>query len=90
MADGDWDHSKVLAKVVLHDRVARRKVMSGLLAVVIALLVGGLWLIDGYLGRNPWCFLLWWGACAVLTLVLMLFAVHDALSVIREERKKSR
>jgi hypothetical protein len=87
---GDWDHSKQLAKAVLHDRGARRKVMSVILAVVLALMIAGLWLVDGWLSRNPWCFVTWWAVCGVLTLVLMLFAVHDALAVVREERDNHR
>jgi hypothetical protein len=31
-------------------------------------------------------FLLWWGACALLTLITLLFAVYDALAAVKEEK----
>jgi hypothetical protein len=31
-------------------------------------------------------FLLWWGACALLTFFTLLFAVYDALAVAKEEK----
>jgi hypothetical protein len=34
--------------------------------------------------------LFWWGGCAVATVVVMLFALYDALLVFREERSKDR
>ena len=40
-------------------------------------------------GENPWWFLFWWGGCTLATLVVMLFALYDALAVVREERGKA-
>ena len=85
-----WEDDKLLARAILRDRAARRKLIGRMLLFALALMATGRWLIDGWLVRNPWWFLLWWGACAVITLVVMLFAVHDALAVIREEREKHR
>ena len=39
--------------------------------------------------RRKWLVLFWWGGCAVATCVVLLFALYDALAVIREERAKS-
>ena len=33
-----------------------------------------------------WMFLLWWGGCAMVTCLVLMFALYDALAVIREER----
>jgi len=71
---------------MLRDRGQRRRLMTRLLLVVVAQLVFGVWAIDGWLAENPWRFVIWWGACGLLTLVLMTFAVYDFLVVIREER----
>jgi peptidoglycan biosynthesis protein MviN/MurJ (putative lipid II flippase) len=85
-----WNDSKLIARAILHDRAARRKVMARMLLIALALMAVGLWLIDVWLAKNPWWFLLWWGACAVITVGVMLFALYDALAVIREEREKFR
>jgi hypothetical protein len=92
MAGGnsDWDHSKSIARGILRDRAARRKLLGRMLMFALALMAAGLWLIDDQLARNPWWFLLWWGGCALVTLMVLLFALYDALAVIREERNKPR
>jgi hypothetical protein len=75
-----------IAKAILRDRVVRRKVLGWLLLVALGMMAVGLWLFDGWLGGGMWRFLLWWGACAGLTGFVMLFALYDALAVVREER----
>jgi type VI protein secretion system component VasK len=86
----DWNASKGLAKMILRDRNQRRKIMFNLLLIALALMAGGLWVVDGWLGESPWRFLTWWGACAIVTLIVMLFALYDAFAVIREEREKEK
>jgi sterol desaturase/sphingolipid hydroxylase (fatty acid hydroxylase superfamily) len=83
-----WSDSKLIARAVLHDRAARRKLIGRLLLVALLLMAAGLWLIDGWLSKNPWWFLLWWAGCGLVTCVVLLFALYDALAVIREERNK--
>lgn len=92
MADGKdgWTDSKLIARAILHDRAARRKLIGRILLTTLLLMAAGLWLVDGFLAKNPWWFVLWWGGCALLTCVVMLFALYDALAVIREERGKHR
>ncbi len=85
-----WGDSKLIARAILHDRAARRKVLGRMLGLVLALMAAGLWMIDGWLAENPWWFLLWWGGCALITCLVMLFALYDVLAVIREEREKQR
>lgn len=92
MAGGntEWDDSKLVARAVLHDRTARRRIIGRMLMTALLLMAGGLWLVDGWLEKNPWFFLFWWGGCALLTCVVVLFALYDALVVIREERSRHR
>ncbi len=85
-----WGDSKLIARAILHDRAARRKVLGRMLGLVLTLMAAGLWMIDGWLAENPWWFLLWWGGCALITCLVMLFALYDVLAVIREEREKQR
>lgn len=85
-----WIHCKLIARAILHDRAERRKVIGRLLALALLLMGGGIWLLDGLLARNPWGFLLWWGGCALVTCGVLLFALYDALAVLREERTKRR
>ncbi len=83
-----WNECKGIARAILHDRAARRKVIGRLLLAALLVMAAGLWWIDGWLAANPWRFLLWWSGCAALTCMVMVFAVYDALAVIREERKR--
>jgi sterol desaturase/sphingolipid hydroxylase (fatty acid hydroxylase superfamily) len=85
-----WNDSKLIARAVLHDRAARRKLIGRLLMSALLLMAAGLWLIDGWLAKNPWIFLIWWAGCGLVTCVVLLFALYDALAVIREERNKHR
>ena len=84
----DWESSKGIAKAILHDRGMRRKLLARWLMLTVGWMAVGLWVIEGWLGAEAWRFLAWWGVCGVLTLLLMIFALYDALAVIREERGK--
>ena len=85
-----WNDSKLIARAILHDRAARRKLIGRMLLFVLLWMAAGLWLVDGWLAKHLWWFLLWWAACALFTCVVLLFALYDALAVIREERDKHR
>ncbi|MDP3849972.1 MAG: hypothetical protein Q8Q59_05670 [Luteolibacter sp.] len=85
-----WNDCKGIARAILRDRAARRKVIDRLLLAALLMMAAGLWAIAGWLAANPWCFLLWWAGCAGLTCMVMLFALYDALAVIREERDRHR
>jgi hypothetical protein len=80
----DWDSSKSIAKSMLRDRVTRRKMLSYWLLVVLAWIAVGMWVIDGWLADSAMRFLIWWGVCMMLTLMLILFALYDALRVLKE------
>ncbi len=92
MADGnsDWNDSKLIARAVLHDRAARRRILGRMVMVAFLQIAAGLWLVDGWLAKNLWIFLLWWGGLALLSCMVMLFAVYNALASFREEREKHR
>lgn len=75
---------------MLHHRASRRKWIGRLLLGDLLLMATGLWGVDDWLAGNPWRFLAWWATCAVLTLVVILAALYDALAVIREERANHR
>lgn len=84
----DWQTDKRVARTMLRDREQRRKIMARMLLVALGLMACGLWLVDGWLLKNPWYFLIWWGVCALVTCLAMLMAFYDLLAVIREEREK--
>lgn len=83
-----WAVSKGLAGEILRDRSERRSFMTRLLVLVLAQLVVGVWVIQGWLGADLWRFLLWWAACGALTGFLLLMALYDMLAVVREERDR--
>lgn len=84
----DWDSSKNIAKSLLRDRASRRKILSYWLLVVLIWIALGMWGINEWLADSALRFLIWWAVCMLLTLILIIFALYDALSVIREERAK--
>jgi hypothetical protein len=85
-----WDDCKGIARAILHDRAARRKVIGRMVLLALLVMAVGLWILDEWLASSPWLFLLWWGGCGALTCVSMLFVLYDALAVIREERERHR
>ncbi len=87
---GSWSDSKGLARAILHDRAERRKWLGRIALVPLAMLGIGLWALDVWIWESPWRVLFWWGGCALATLVVILFALYDALAVVREERGKAR
>lgn len=85
-----WNDCKGIARAILHDRAARRKIIGRMVLAALLVMAAGLWLVDQWLASSPWLFLLWWGGCAALTCLVILFAVYDAMAVIREERGEKR
>jgi hypothetical protein len=73
---------------MLRDRVTRRRTLGYALLVVLAWLGIGMWGIDEWLAGSAMRFLVWCSVCMLLTLMLVIFALYDALRVIREERSK--
>jgi peptidoglycan biosynthesis protein MviN/MurJ (putative lipid II flippase) len=75
-----------IARAILHDRTVRRKWLSQMLMLALGLMAVGLWGLAGWLQEEVLRFALWWGACGLITLFVMLFALYDMLTVFREER----
>ena len=87
---GAWSDSTALARAILHDRAERRKWLGRMVLVPLLMLGVGLWVLNGWIWESPWRVLFWWGGCTLATLVVILFALYDALAVVREERQKVR
>lgn len=78
-----------IARVTLTERVRRRRLIGGVLLVLISVFAIGNWPLSKWLGDSPWMMLFWLLACVFLALFLVMLALYDALSVIKEERAKS-
>ena len=86
---GDWEADKAVALAILSDRGQRRKALAVSLMIALGFIVLGLWVIDGWLEDAAWRFLLWWGACGLVTLWVLLFALYDALKSLQEAKDDS-
>ncbi len=87
-ANDDWHDGKQIASGILRDRSARRRWLGIFLIISLGMIAAGVWVFDAWLASGPLVFLLWWGACAFLTLFTLLFAVYDALAAMKEEKAK--
>lgn len=77
-----------LARMVLHSREMRRKVLFQLVIVLVVVVALGAWPLAGWLSGNVWLFLIWWGASMFYGLMVILLAIYDILAVVGEERRK--
>ena len=77
-----------LARMILHTREMRRKVLFQLMLVLLVLVCLGAWPLANWLSSNVWLFLIWWGASMLYGLMVILLAVYDMLAVVKEERDK--
>jgi hypothetical protein len=78
-----------IARAILHDRSARRRLLGWLLMITTGMLAAGLWWIPGWLEESLLRFAGWWLVCGAVTGVLLLFALYDVLAVVREEKRKA-
>ena len=79
-----------MAMAILGDRSLRRRVLTSFVVLLLAMFASGLWVFDRWLMASPWRFVIWWGACGALAVFIFLFALYDAMAVIREERDRFR
>ena len=77
-----------LARMILHSREMRRKVLFQLVIVLLVLVGLGAWPLANWLGGNIWLFLVWWGASMLYAVMVILLALYDMLAVVKEEREK--
>ena len=78
----------LVSKGILRDRHMRRTVLFWIVAAAICMVGVGALLLDGWLLTSPFLFLLYWGACAWLTLTSLLLALYDMLVLRGEERRE--
>ena len=76
--------SAQIARAILHDRQARRKMMMGILLSTVGMVAVGTWLIDGFLMASVWLFFAYWGAVLLAVLFLILFSIYDMLKTMQE------
>ena len=57
--------------------------------VALAMLFTGATFLNGWLRESPWWFLLYWAACAWLTLCAVLLAIFDLL-IVRVQARQAR
>lgn len=79
---------KATAAGILAERHLRRRALGGFAVTMLGTFALGLWGIDGWLKESPGRFAVYWLFCAGLAIFVMLFALYDALAVIREERDR--
>lgn len=75
------------ARGLIRERRSRRATMSVALLSALGLLVIGATVLHGLLVEHPIWFLLYWFACAWLTMLALLLALFDMLMVRRESRQ---
>ena len=81
-----WNTSIVLARAILYDRAARRRVLGRIVLVPLVILGIGVWVLQDWIWQSPWRVIFWWGGCTLITLIVILFAIYDALAALREAR----
>lgn len=73
---------------LLRDERSRRKTMGISLLIVVAMVVIGLAVLRSWLDphEHPWRFVLFWFACAWVTMLVLLLALLDLLLVRAQAR----
>jgi len=87
MANQSSDFVKMcvmIAKAMLHTRQLRRKIMLQLLVVLFTVFALGVFVFPGWLEQGPLRFLLYWGVCGLLCMLLILFCIYDMGAAYRE------
>jgi hypothetical protein len=79
-----------ITRGILHDHASRRWAMFLLTLAAVVVLFSGATLLSGFLATRPVWFLVYWGLCAWLTLVVLLLAIFDMLIVRAQARTATR
>ena len=77
-----------LARMILHSREMRRKMLFQLVIVLLIIVVLGAWPLANWLGNSVWLFLIWWAVAMIYGCLVILLAIYDMLAVVKEEREK--
>lgn len=76
------------ARMILHSREMRRKMLFQLVVVLLIIVCLGAWPLANWLASSVWLFLIWWGGSMIYGLMVILLAIYDMMAVIKEEREK--
>ncbi len=79
-----------ISKGLIREQHARRQIMFYSVLAALVLLFAGATFLDGWLRERPWLFLVYWGACAWVTLLAVLLAFFDMLVVRARARGERR
>jgi hypothetical protein len=79
-----------ISRGLIRDQRARRTVMFYSVLGALVLLFAGATFLDGWLRARPLLFLLYWAACAWITLLAVLLACFDMLAVRARMRGEQR
>lgn len=79
------------ARGFIREQTARRKIMLAAVLGAVALMVAGATIMRGVLDHHthPACFILYWLACAWLTILALLLALFDLL-IVRAQARAAR
>jgi hypothetical protein len=76
----------LITKGLIRDAAMRRKIMGGCVLAAFAMVLCGTTFLAGLLSEQPRFFLVFWTACAWVTLLAVLMALYDMLMLRAEAR----
>jgi len=76
-----------ISRGIVQDHRLRRKVLGVVIGGAVAMLLVGAYPLAAWLDKHLFLFILYWGACAWLTILAMLMALFDML-VTRQQAMK--
>ncbi|TAE92987.1 MAG: hypothetical protein EAZ81_01225 [Verrucomicrobia bacterium] len=80
--------SILLAKSILSDRSVRRKWLGSFALILVLGFAAGTSVLSAWLSHSIWRFFLYWMALLGWALLVIVFALYDALCAVREERER--
>jgi predicted tellurium resistance membrane protein TerC len=79
-----------ISRGIIREQRTRRTVMFYSVLVALLWLFAGATFLDEWLRARPWLFLLYWAACAWITVLAVLLACFDILMVRARVRREQR
>lgn len=80
----------LITKGIIRDRTVRRWVMFGVVIAALVMLFAGATFLGPFLMEHPFLFIAFWGGCMWLTLLAILLALYDLLTVRAQGRLERR
>jgi len=78
----------VVAKGILHTKDLRRKMGMQLCILLLIVFSVGVFVIGGWLNSSVIPFVIYWGGCFLLCILLILLALYDAAASYQEVTKE--